>query len=410
MTDRYGSTPSPPTNAALPTAASAPAPSALPRPDLGIKGLAARDFSMAIALVIIWSFFACATHMNFLSARNLSNLSVELSVTAVLALGALLIIVAGHIDLSIGSGVGLFGGVAAVLITLHHWNAGAAMLLAVVLAVIVWLAMGTLIVTERIPAFIITLAGLLIFRGLHWLVIQNASVPVAVGGQSNLMSILTTWYLPALGGWILATLVILAIGWGSLNTRRRRREFGFSLEPASVGFSKFLVLGQLVAIFVLVCNQYRGLPLSALILALTALCVAVLTKQTRFGRYLYAIGSNEEAAVVSGVPVRNVVIATFGIMGFLVALGGFMQTAYASTSTTTIGELLELDAIAACVIGGTSLRGGRGTVLGVIFGALIMASLVNGMTLMALSPATKLIARGTVLALAVWLDVRLARA
>lgn len=413
MTDyNHGAAPVPPQNPVAPALAVTPA-TAESRPALGgaggAKGMAARDFSMAIALVVIWAFFAYATRLNFVSARNLSNLAVELSITAVLALGALLIIVAGQIDLSIGSGVGLFGGVAAVLITLYHWPASTAMLLAAAMAIIVWLLMGTLIVTQRIPAFIITLAGLLVFCGLHWKVINSVTIPVAVGGQSNLLSTLTTWYLPPHWGWGLATLVCVLIGYGLWNTRRRRQEFGFTLEPAAVAISKFLILSQLVAIFVVVCNQYRGIPLSALILAVTALIMAVLTKQTRFGRYLYAIGSNEEAALVSGVPVRKTVITAFGIMGFIVALGGFMQTAYAGASTTTIGELLELDAIAACVIGGTSLRGGRGTVLGVIFGALIMASLVNGMTLMALPPETKYIARGSVLALAVWLDMRLSR-
>jgi len=123
---------------------------------------------------------------------------------------------------------------------------------------------------------------------------------------------------------------------------------------------------------------------------------------------LYAVGGNEEAAHISGVPVGKVVVAAFGIMGALVALGGFLQTAYAGASTTTTGQLLELDAIAACVIGGASLKGGRGTVVGVLFGALIMATLINGMTLMAVSPEAKYIARGLVLAVAVWLDAKLA--
>jgi D-xylose transport system permease protein len=210
-------------------------------------------------------------------------------------------------------------------------------------------------------------------------------------------------------GSILAGVVIVAIAWSIYAARRRRAEFGFPLEPGSVAFSRFFILSQLVTIFTLVCNQYRGIPLAAVILAATALVIGVLTGHTRFGRYLYAIGGNEEAAHVSGVPVSKVVIGAFGIMGLLVALGGFLQTAYTGASTPTTGELLELDAIAACVIGGASLKGGRGTVLGVIFGSLIIASLINGMTLMALAPETKYIARGVVLALAVLLDVRLAK-
>jgi D-xylose transport system permease protein len=134
----------------------------------------------------------------------------------------------------------------------------------------------------------------------------------------------------------------------------------------------------------------------------------VLTQHTPFGRYLYAVGGNEEAALISGVPIQRTVIGAFALMGLIVALGGFMQTAYSGASTSTVGSLMELDAVAACVIGGASLRGGRGTVPGVIFGALIMATLLNGLTLMAVSPEVKYIARGVVLALAVWVDVKLA--
>jgi D-xylose transport system permease protein len=150
-------------------------------------------------------------------------------------------------------------------------------------------------------------------------------------------------------------------------------------------------------------------PLPALILAAVTFTIFTITRQTPFGRYLYAIGGNEEAAVVSGVPVAKVSIGAFLIMGIIVAITGFLQTAYAGSSTTTVGTLMELDAVAACVIGGTSLKGGRGTVFGVLMGALIMAALLNGMTLLAVSPETKYIARGVVLGLAVWADVRLSR-
>ena len=370
--------------------------------------LSIRDFSMVIALTAIWGFFSFMDP-TFLTSRNLSNLAVELSITAVLSLGMLLIIVPGHIDLSIGSGVGLFGGVAAVLIHNHHWPAPMAMLLAAVIAVIVWLLMGAKIVSQKIPAFIITLAGLLAFKGLHWKVIDNTTVPVTVGDTSNAMSMLTTWCLPPMWGYVLATLGVAAIAVLAIRGRKRRAEFGFELEPLDAALAKLFIGGQLLFLFVIVCNQFRGVPLSAIILAVAAVAVWVLTQHTRFGRYLYAIGGNEEAAVISGIPVRRVVIAAFGIMGLIVALGGFMQTAYPGSSTTTVGQLLELDAIAACVIGGTSLRGGRGTVAGVLFGSLIMASLTNGMFLLSVAPETTYITRGVVLALAVWMDVKLAK-
>ena len=176
-----------------------------------------------------------------------------------------------------------------------------------------------------------------------------------------------------------------------------------------MAFLKLFVTAQGLLLFVLTVNQFRGIPLPVVILGVVALMIQIITRHTPFGRHLYAIGGNEEAAFVSGVPVQRTVIGAFTLLGGIVAITGLMQTAYAGATTTTVGDSMELDAIAACVIGGTSLRGGRGTVLGVIFGALIMASLLNGMTLLAVAPEMKFIVRGVVLTLAVWMDVKLAK-
>ena len=367
-----------------------------------------RELSMGLALAAVFAFFALRAPQ-FLSARNLSMLMIELSITATLALGIFLIILTGHIDLSIGSGVGLIGGVASVLVFHRHWPAAAALLLAAVLAVALWLAMGTLVVKQRMPSFIITLGGLLVFKGLFWLVIHNATVPVSAGGQRNLYALLTTFYLPPAAGYALAAAVAGLLAWRKAAADRRRRSLGLAADDAELSFLKMFLGAQAGLLFVATMNQFRGIPLPAVILGLVAAGAAVLTTRTRYGRYLYAIGGNSEAALVSGIPVDAVIIGAFGLMGAVVAVTGFMQTAYAGASTTTVGELMELDAIAACVIGGTSLSGGRGTALGVLFGALMMATLLNGMTLMAVSPEIKLIARGLVLALAVWLDVKLGR-
>ena len=367
-----------------------------------------RELSPVIALALIWGAFA-AMSPQFLSPRNLSMLMIELSTTALLALGMLLVILPGHIDLSVGSGVGLIGGVASVLVFHHGWPAPAAMALGFLLAVAVWTAMGAVIVKQKMPAFIITLGGLLVFKGLFWLVIRNATVPVAPGGTTNLYSALTTYYLPRPAG--LALALLCAAGYARLRVSAARRAAARAHE-APDGERLFLecfIVAQALALFALVMNRFRGVPLPVVILAAATTGVVVLTKRTRFGRYLYAIGGNEEAAVMSGVPVDRVVIAAYGILGAVVALTGYLQTAYSGASTTTVGDLMELDAVAACVIGGTSLKGGRGTAFGVLFGALIMASLLNGMTLLAVSPEFKLIVRGVVLALAVWLDTRLAR-
>jgi D-xylose transport system permease protein len=226
----------------------------------------------------------------------------------------------------------------------------------------------------------------------------------------NLFSLLTTYYLPPMAGWVLGAGVVAAIGTSGFLARRRREALGIRVEDAEFAQMKLLVVAQALGLFVLIANQYRGVPLAAVLLGVVAWSVGVLLQNTPFGRHLYAIGGNEEAATVSGIAVDATVIGAFGVMGVIVALTGLLQTAYAGASTTTVGSLMELDAVAACVIGGTSLRGGRGSVVGVMFGALIMATLLNGMTLLAVSPEMKFIARGTVLALAVWMDVRLSRA
>ncbi len=372
------------------------------------QGKSFRDFSLVIALLVICGFFAVASPQ-FLGARNLSLLMIELSITATLALGMLLVLLPGQIDLSVGSGVGLLGGIASVLIFEHHWAAPAAMTVSLLAGLLIWFSMGNLIVRERIPSFIITLGGLLIFKGLFWLVIHNSTIPIVQGGGSNLYSILTTYYLPPIAGYLLAAAVVILLVISQLRGRRARAQYGFALENGEILFLRLFLTAQLIFLFVVVTNQFRGVPLPAVILGTIAFVIHVLTRHTPFGRYLYAIGGNEEAAVISGVPVEKVVVGAFTVMGAIVAITAFMQTAYSGASTTTVGDLMELDAIAACVIGGVSLKGGRGTVIGVLFGALIMACLLNGMTLMAVSPEYKFIARGVVLSLAVWMDVRLTR-
>lgn len=366
-----------------------------------------RDVSMLIALFLTTAYFAWMDS-TFVSSRNLSQLAIELAATAVLGLGMLLIILPGHIDLSVGSGLGLAGGVAAVLIVHHEVSAPLALILTTLFCIGVYAAMGAIVVYERVPAFIITLGGLLVFKGVHWLVIENKTVPVVKGGEENIYSVLTTYYLPPSLGTISACIIVGLLGFTMYRSFTKRRKQGLEAD-FEAAFLKWFLSAQVIALFVLVMNQYRGVPLSAVVLGLTAVAVHVVCNHLKLGRYLYAIGGNEEAAVVSGVPTKTVVVTAFAIMGVIVAIAGFLQTAFAGASTTTTGQLMELDAVAACVIGGTSLKGGRGDVVGVLFGALIMATLLNGMTLLAFSPETKFVARGVVLALAVWMDIRLGR-
>lgn len=367
-----------------------------------------QNLAMPLALLGIGAFFALQ-EAAFLGPRNLTQLIVEFSITGTLALGMFMILLTGQIDLSVGSGVGLIGGIAAVLVFQQGWPAPAALLAALAVAVVLWTLMGTLIVGQRIPSFIITLGGLLIFKGLFWLVIDNATVPVSRGDQDNLYALLTTYYLPAgigLGLAIAVAAALAVLGWLGRTARIRA---GLSVRAAGREVLVRLATTAGIIGLALVCNASRGVPVSLLVLSATAGAVYYLTQHTPFGRYLYAIGGNEEAAVLSGIAVDRVLVGAYVLMGVTVALTGFMTTAYSGASTTTVGDLMELDAIAACVIGGTALRGGRGSVAGVIFGALIMATLLNGMTLLAVSPEIKFVARGAVLTLAVWMDVKLGR-
>jgi D-xylose transport system permease protein len=373
-----------------------------------MKNIDIRNYSMVIALVVIWGFFAFLSP-DFLTPRNLSQLIIDLSITGVLALGMFLILIPGQIDLSAGSGVGLIGGISAVLISQLAVPPGVSLLAGLICGLAIWAAMGWLIVKQEVPAFIITLGGLLIFKGLFWLVIQNSTIPVTRDGNENIYSALTTYNLNHESGIALGIIGFILLVYFNFNSKKQKRSFGFETEDNETTFFKMFIVGQLILLFILICNFSRGFPLSVVILLGAVIFVYVLTQFTVFGRYLYAIGGNSEAAFLSGIKVDKILIGAYALMGLFVAVTGFLQTSFTGASTTTIGNLMELDAIAACVIGGTSLKGGRGTVSGVLFGALIMASLLNGMTLMAVSPEMKFIIRGGVLALAVWMDIRLSR-
>ncbi|MCM8538538.1 MAG: hypothetical protein NE334_21530 [Lentisphaeraceae bacterium] len=372
------------------------------------KEMSIRDFTMIMVLGLIWIFFY-NQNPEFIGSRNLSNLAIELSIISVLALGMLVVLLTGEIDLSVGSGVGLLGGIACVLIFNYSWPAWAAMLAALAVAVVLWSSMGVLITSFQVPSFIITLGGLLIFKGLFWMVINSQTVSVSKGGEQNLLSMLTTFSFSTIVSFVLLAGVCFALFVSMQKRRKMQKEYGFESLPYERDYLKVFIICQLLLLMTLVLTQFRGVPLSLVILGVAATVIYILTKHTAFGRYLYAIGGNKEAAVISGIPVQKIMCFSYVILGCFVALTGFMQAAYQGSSTTTVGELMELDAIAACVIGGTSLKGGRGSVGGVIIGALIMTSLLNGMTLMAVSPENKLIARGSVLVLAVWLDVFFAK-
>src|SRR5688572_28828507 len=216
------------------------------------KRINLRDFSMLIALILIAAYFY-TRDPRFLSSRNLAQLGIELSATAVLALGMLLVILPGHIDLSVGSGVGLIGAVAAVLIVNGDWAALPALGLTALLSIGLYAAMGFIIIRERVPAFIITLGGLLVFKGAHWLVIASETVPVAPGGEENLYSRLTTYYLSNPAGYVLGGVCIGAIGYFMWRGHRRRTARGLSSD-AELIFLRWFMSSQIILLFVLVMN------------------------------------------------------------------------------------------------------------------------------------------------------------
>ena len=366
------------------------------------KDFSIRDYSLVFSLLGVWIifFFMDST---FIGADNLTNLAIEFSIIATLSLGMLLVILAGEIDLSVGSGVGLTGGLACVF--LAKYPVPLALIFTLVYAISLWAIMGKLVTWQKLPSFIITLGGLLVFRGLFQSKTGNETLPVTKGGEENILSILTTYKFSTITSFVIFAAVSGLLYLAMLKRRKTEKENGFEPEEFERSFLKVFVIIQALLLLTVTLTRSKGVPLPLLILGSVAMIMFTVTKHTAFGRYLYAIGGNKEAAEISGINVNNVVWKAFVILGAIVALTGFMQVSYLGSTTPTAGELMELDAIAACVIGGVSLSGGKGSVGGVLIGALLMTSLINGMNLLTVSPPYKLMVRGGVLVAAVWLDV-----
>jgi D-xylose transport system permease protein len=362
---------------------------------------ALRAYTMVFALVVIWLLFTWATDGIFLEARNFSNLMRQTAVTGVLAVGMLMVIVAGQIDLSVGSVVGLTGGVAAIVLTWLGWGLVPSLAAAILVGALIGALQGTLVAYANVPAFIVTLGGLLIWRGVIKGISQGSTIPISLSS----FKVIGQSYVSPIVGSIIALLAIAAIVW--LNLRRIRARTRYGLAAASM-FDIILriTLPSLVVLgFILALNSYAGVPIPVIILLAIALAGAFLTRNTTFGRYLYAIGGNPDAARLSGIGLRRHILAVFCLMGALSGVAGIIYTARVSSASPDAGVLLELDAIAACVIGGASLMGGRGTIFGALLGALFMASLDNGMSLKNIADFTQDIVKGSILVAAVALDM-----
>jgi D-xylose transport system permease protein len=363
-----------------------------------------RAYTMVFALNAIWIYFQWMTVSDiypyglFLHPVNLANLLKQMSVTGVLAVGMLLVIVARQIDLSVGSVVGLAGGIAAMT---QGWGLIPSMGLAIAIGLITGALHGVLAAYGNIPAFIVTLGGLLTWRGVILYLSKGETIPVRL----PLFRSLGVSLLQPTLGLALAIAAIVAVIWLTLRRNRARRRHGLPVSSAAATAARIVVPSVLIAVFIYAMNRQGGVPVPVIVLLGVALVGAFLTQSTTFGRYLYAIGSNPDAARLSGINEKRYILAAFCALGALVGVASILHTGRVGSASPDAGTLMELDAIAACVIGGTSLMGGRGTVAGAMLGALIMASLDNGMSLISVENATQYIIKGAVLVAAVGFDM-----
>jgi D-xylose transport system permease protein len=368
---------------------------------LKIPTSALRAYTMVFALVVIWLLFSWATDGIFLSARNFSNLMRQTAVTGVLAVGMLMIIITGQIDLSVGSLVGLAGGVSVMALTWMGLGLVPSIAAALAVGVVIGALQGALVAYANIPAFIVTLGGLLVWRGAIKGLSQGNTIPIALPAYKDIGQ---SYVAPAVG-LAVAALAVAAIVWLNLRRARARARYGLAVPGAVQTALRIAVPSLVVVGFILALNSYAGVPIPVIILMAIALLGAFLTQNTTFGRYLYAIGGNPDAARLSGISLRKHLLMVFCLMGALAGVAAVIYTARVGSASPDAGVLLELDAIAACVIGGASLMGGRGSIFGACLGALFMASLDNGMSLKNVPDFMQDIVKGSILVAAVGMDM-----
>jgi D-xylose transport system permease protein len=342
-----------------------------------------RALTLAGALLLIWLVFLVATRGTFVSPRNLALLARQMSVTALLAVGMVLVIVTREIDLSVGAMAGLLGGLAAIASVNAGWP------LSVAFASV--LVLGALLGFLRVPSFIVTLGGMLVFQGA----LLGATGGISVSPGREFLFVGQEYVNKGLG-WALGGLLAAGLAGAGIRARGPARWRRIGLAATALAFTA-------------VMNAFAGIPLPVLLLLLVAAAFSTVARHTPFGRRLYAIGGNREAALYSGVRIGRHIAGVFTLMGLLCGAAGIVLTARVGSATSDAGRLMELDSIAAAVIGGTSLLGGRGTVWGALLGALVMASLDNGMSLLNTEPFWQPILKGAILVAAVAADMAMRR-
>ncbi|WP_249962309.1 sugar ABC transporter permease [Histophilus somni] len=364
------------------------------------KSINLQVYIMLIAIMVIMFFFSIATEGAYLSARNISNLLRQTAITGILAIGMVFVIISAEIDLSVGSLMGLLGGFAAISNVWWGWPLPLTILVTLLLGLLIGAWSGWWVAYQKVPSFIVTLAGMLAFRGI----LIGLTNGTTVSPISNDMTIIGQGYLSDTIGIILGSIIIFCfIAWGSYQ-RKARQNLNLPVakmpkETVKYGMIAILILG---AIYLL--NDYRGMPIPVLILCGLAIIGTFISKKTAFGRHIYAIGGNIDAARLSGIAVEKVKLTIFALNGLLVAIAGLILSSRLGAGAPSAGQNAELDAIAACVIGGASLAGGIGSIFGVVIGAFIIALLDNGMSMLDVPTFWQYIVKGGILLLAVWID------
>jgi len=357
--------------------------------------------ALLLALAVIWVFFHIATDGAFISSRNLSNLLRQTSITGMLACGMVFVIIAGEIDLSVGSLLGLLGGVAAVLTVNLQWGSWPAVAVVLLMGLAAGMLNGFIVTRLRVPSFIVGLGGMLAFRGVLQGITHGATIaPV----PADLVYLAQGYVNPTLSSW-LAVIIFVALAVMTIARRRRRAALSIPQSAAWRDVVKVVAIGTVMAGFLVMLNRYNGVPLPVMILLALLAIFTYIATQTVFGRHIYAVGGNMEASRLSGIDVSGVKMVVFALMGLMCAFAGIINTARLAAGSPSAGTNGELDAIAACFIGGASMRGGAGTVHGALIGALVMASLDNGMSMMDVDNYWQLIVKGSILVIAVWVDV-----
>lgn len=365
-----------------------------------LKQVNLQVYVMIAAIVAIMLFFTLMTDGAYLSARNISNLLRQTAITGILAVGMVFVIISAEIDLSVGSMMGLLGGLAAIFDVWLGWPLPLTIVVTLALGILLGAWNGWWVAYRKVPSFIVTLAGMLAFRGIL-IGITNGTT---VSPTSDAMSQIGQSYLPQGVGFVLGVLGLMAFVALQWRRRQNRLRLGLAVARPAADAGRQTLLAVIVLGAIYLLNDYRGVPTPVLILTLLMLGGIFMATRTAFGRRIYAIGGNIDAARLSGVNVARTKLAVFAINGLMVAVAGLILSSRLGAGSPSAGNIAELDAIAACVIGGTSLAGGVGSVAGAVMGAFIMASLDNGMSMLDVPTFWQYIVKGGILLLAVWMD------